>query len=197
MAALEELVKEGKIGGVALSEVGEKTIRRAAKVTKIVGVEVELSLWALEPLQNGVAKACAELGIPLIAYSPIGRGILAGTIKSPSDIPAEDFRHHLPRFQPENFAANLELAKKVGDIASKKGVTSAQLALAWVRTLSKRNGNPEIIPIPGATTAERVKENSVDLRLEDAEMDALEEICKGFEVKGGRYPEAHSALLEG
>jgi len=197
MGALEELVKEGKIGAVALSEVGEKTVRKAAALTRIVSVEVELSLWSQEPLHNGVAKACAELGIPLVAYSPIGRGMLSGEIKSPEDIPEGDFRRYMPRFQPENFAINLELVNEVGAIAAKKGCTAAQLALAWVRTLSKRNGNPEIIPIPGASTEARVKENGVFLTLEDSEMEALDEVVGRIKVVGGRYPKELAGHLEG
>jgi len=197
MKALEELVQEGKIGGIALSEVGEASLRKAAKVTKIVGVEVELSLFSLDPLKNGVAKACAELGIPLIAYSPMSRGMLTGAIQSPSDLPEGDNRRHMPRFQEEHFATNLELVKAVGDLAKNKGCTSAQLALAWVRTLSKRNGNPEIIPIPGASTEERVLENSKHLRLEESEMQALDSVLAKFEVSGGRYPKFMEASLEG
>jgi len=123
--------------------------------------------------------------------------MLSGEIKSPSDLPEDDFRRHMDRFQPENFAINMELVKAVGEIASKNGCTSAQLALAWVRTLSKRNGNPEIIPIPGATTEARVKENSVNLTLNDAEMQALEEVTAKFKVIGGRYMPQAEALLEG
>lgn len=130
-------------------------------------------------------------------YSPIGRGMLSGEIKSPDDIPEGDMRRNMPRFHSENFAVNMELVKAVGDIAAKKGCTSAQLALAWVRTLSKRNGNPEIIPIPGATTEARVKENSVNLTLEESEMQELDEVVGKFRVVGGRYSKMAEAWLEG
>jgi len=123
--------------------------------------------------------------------------MLTGEIKSFDDIPEGDFRKMNPRFQPENFDKNMKLVDSVKSMAEKKGCTPAQFAIAWVRTLSKRNGNPEIIPIPGASTEARVLENSKDLRLDDSEMKALDEILKNFKVSGGRYPKAMEAMLEG
>lgn len=123
--------------------------------------------------------------------------MLTGEIKSFDDIPEGDFRKMNPRFQPENFEKNMKLVDSVKTMAKKKGCTPAQFAIAWVRTLSKRNGNPEIIPIPGASTEARVLENSKDLRLDDSEMKALDEILKNFKVSGGRYPKAMEAMLEG
>ncbi|PBP22544.1 aldo/keto reductase [Diplocarpon rosae] len=196
MRALEEYVRAGKIGGIALSEVSAETVRRAAKVTKIVAVEVELSLWSLDILSNGVAAAAAEHGIPIVAYSPIGRGMLTGEIKSPDDIPDGDMRKTMPRFLPENFSRNLDLVNALQKIAGRKGVTPAQLAIAWLRAISNKDGNPEIIPIPGASTEARVLENSKDVTLDPDELKDIETILKGFEVKGERYDEHGMAHAE-
>jgi pyridoxine 4-dehydrogenase len=138
MKALEELVKEGKIGGIALSEVGPATIERAANATKIVAVEVELSLFSTDVLSNGVAKVCAEHNIPIVAYSPLSRGFLTGEIKKPDDIPEGDFRRTIPRFQPGNFDTNMEIVREVEKLAKQKGCTPAQIAISWVKSQSKR-----------------------------------------------------------
>jgi len=188
MKALAELREEGKIGAISLSELGAEKIQRAVKVTKIVGVEVEVSMFATDIFSNGVAAACAEHNIPVIAYSPMSRGMLTGQIKKFEDIPEGDFRRMAPRFQPGNFATNMELVKEVEKISEKKGCTPAQLAISWVKAQSKRNGNPEIIPIPGATTEERVLENAKDVSITDAELAEIDEILKKCEVAGERYP---------
>ena len=185
----EHYVQPGLIKGIALSEVGEKTIRRAAQITRIAAVEVELSLWSTHIMENGVAKACAELNIPVVAYSPVGKGMLSGAIKSLDDIPKDDFRRHYPRFQPENFAANLELVDRVKELANKRGCTPAQLAINWTRSLSRRPGMPQIIPIPGSTSDVRVQENALAFDLTDDEMRAIEDILATTVVTGGRYPD--------
>ena len=195
--ALAELVQEGKLGGIALSEVAADTIRRAAAVHPIACVEVEVSMFEDNALQNGVAKACGELGIPILAYSPLGRGMLTGQIRKPEDIPEGDMRHHMPRYSPENFPKNMELVDKVEAIAKKKGSTPGQVALAWVRGLSKRPGMPRFIPIPGATTAERVNENMTIVDLTDGEEAEIETILKSFTVAGTRAPPAHAHMLDG
>ncbi|KAM0287714.1 hypothetical protein ACHAQH_000245 [Verticillium albo-atrum] len=184
----EEYVQTGKIGGISLSEVSAASIQEAVKITKIVGVEVELSLFSADVLTNGVAAACAEHNIPLIAYSPVGRGLLTGQFKSLDDLPKHDMRRHMPRFQPENFDINLELASQVAHMAEKKGVTSAQLALGWCRALSRRPGMPTIIPIPGTTSASRVEENGKLVDISDAEMEEIDAMLAKFDVAGGRYP---------
>ena len=189
--ALAELVQEGKIGGIGLSEVRAETIRRAAKVHPIASVEVELSLWATEPLTNGIAAACKELDIPLVAYSPLGRGFLTGQIKTLEDIPEGDHRRGLPRFQPGNFEKNMELVKELQGIADKKGCTTAQLAIGWVKGLNGKEGMPLIIPIPGATTEERVEENMKDVKLSEAEDKEIEKILQKANVIGGRYEKGH------
>ncbi|TVY18799.1 Pyridoxal reductase [Lachnellula arida] len=187
LRALEEYVKAGKIGGIALSEVSAATIQRAAKVTKVVAVEVELSLWSLDILNNGVAAVCAEHDILVVAYSPIGRGMLTGEVQKLEDIHQGSYLGRSPRCQPGNFEKNLELVRKLQDIASKKGCTPAQLAISWVRHLSKKNGNPEIIPIPGATTPERIRENAKDVGLTGSDSEAIDSILKNFTVHGGRW----------
>jgi pyridoxine 4-dehydrogenase len=137
---LEKYVQEGKLGGISLSEVSGPTIRKAASITKIVAVEVELSLFHTDVLTNGTAAACAEHNIPLIAYSPLGRGFLTGQIKSLNDIPEGDFRHHFPRFQPGNFETNMTLVHDVEKIAKAKGCTTGQVAVAWVLSHSQKVG---------------------------------------------------------
>jgi len=197
LKALEEYVKAGKIGGISLSEVGAATIQKAVKVTKIVAIEVELSLWSLDILNNGVAKAAAEHNIPIVAYSPVGRGMLTGEITKLEDIPEGDFRRMMPRFNKENFDHNLELVSELHKIANQKGCTPAQLAINWVKQLSKKDGNSEIIPIPGATKEDRVLENAKDITLSDDELVKIDSILKRFEVKGDRYGGPMKAHMEG
>jgi len=193
----EEYVKTGKIGGIALSEVGAATIHKAAKATKIVAVEVELSLWSMDIFNNGVAAACAEHNIPIVAYSPIGQGMLTGEIKTPEDIPEGDLRKHMPRFQPGAFDVNLELIQELRKVAKQKGCTPAQLAINWVKHLSKKDGNAEIIPIPGATTEERVLENGKDVILSKDDLAEIDSVLKKFEVVGDRYSGSQKAFIEG
>lgn len=198
LKALEEYVKAGKIGGIALSEVGAATIQKAVKITKIVAIEVELSLWALDILNNGVAKAAAEHNIPIVAYSPIGRGMLTGEIKKPDDIPEGDLRRMLPRFNKENFNHNLELVSELEKTAKQKNCTPAQLAINWAKQLSKKDRSyPEIIPIPGATKEERVLENAKEITLSNDELVEIDSILKKFEVKGDRYGGPAKSHMEG
>ncbi|ROW18288.1 hypothetical protein VPNG_00025 [Cytospora leucostoma] len=185
---LQKYIDEGKLGGISLSEVRAETIHQAVKITKVVAVEVELSLFSTEVLDNGVVAACAQYGIPLVAYSPMGRGLLAGQIKTIDDIPEDDMRRHFPRFQPGNFEHNIALVHRVEELAKKKGVTPGQFAIGWVRSLSRRPGMPTIIPIPGATTADRVNENSKQVDLTDEELAIVDEILEKMDVKGTRYP---------
>ncbi|EGZ77269.1 Aldo/keto reductase [Neurospora hispaniola] len=186
---MQEYIDKGLLGGISLSEVSAETIHKAVKITKVVCVEVELSLFATEVLDNGVAAACKEYGIPLIAYSPLGRGILTGQIKSRDDLSTFPMLLHFPRFSEENFDINLQLVRQVEEMAKKKGCTPAQLAISWTRCLSRRPGMPEIIPIPGATTVERVNENAVFVELTDQEMDEIDATLAKFDVKGARYPD--------
>jgi len=197
IAALAACVKEGKIKGISLSEVRAETIRRAHKVHPICGVEVEFSLWATDILTNGVAATCAELGIPIVAYSPLGRGFLTGDIKSVDDLPEGDRRRMMPRFQPDVFPKNLELVTELEKLAKKKGCKPGQLGLAWVKSFNGKPGMPTIIPIPGATTEERVVENSKDVSLTKEDLDEIDDILSKTVVIGERYPRAHLALCNG
>ncbi|XDG09743.1 hypothetical protein ABKA04_009358 [Annulohypoxylon sp. FPYF3050] len=186
----KEYIDTGKIGGVSLSEVRAETIHEAVKHIKVVAVEVELSLFSRHILENGVADACAQYDIPVIAYSPIGRGWLSGTIKT-----IDDVQPHLrswPWFQSPNFEINLELARQVEALAKQKGVTPAQLAIAWTKRVATwRKGAPKtIIPIPGATTAARVNENAVVVEIGDEEMRLIDETLAKFPSSGKRYPDA-------
>lgn len=187
MNAMAEYVKEGKLGGISLSEVTEDQIRNAAKFHKIAAVEVEMSLHSPDILYNGIAKTCAELDIPITAYSPIGRGLLTATISKPEDIDKSDIRHHLPRFQPGNMEKNAAMGQEVHKVAVAKGCTAAQVALAWVRSYSGKEGFGTIIPIPGSTTEERTIENATEVTLSDEELKEIEEIMKKMQVAGGRY----------
>lgn len=193
----EEYVNTGKLGGIGLSEVSATTIEKAVKITKIAAVEVELSLWSTDIFQNGIAETCAKHNIPVVAYSPIGRGMLSGHLKKPEDIPDGDMRKAMPRFQPGTFDKNLELVKELEKIAKEKGCTPAQLAIGWTKYLSKKDGNPEIIPIPGATTEARVSENSKNVTLKAEEVAEIEKILKSFTVEGGRYGGHGVALMNG
>ncbi|KAI1329934.1 voltage-gated shaker-like K+ channel, subunit [Xylariaceae sp. FL0255] len=183
----KEYVQTGKIGGISLSEVRVETIHEAVKHTKVLAVEVELSLFSTDVLENGVAAACAQYGIPLIAYSPMGRGMLTGQLRTIDDVPVH--LRHWPRFQAESFDVNLQLVHKVEELAKAKGCTLSQLAINWVRALSKRPGMPTIIPIPGATTSERVVENSKLVDISDEEMAQIDDILSKFTTVGERYPE--------
>ncbi|RYP10916.1 hypothetical protein DL764_000352 [Monosporascus ibericus] len=188
IGTLAELVKEGKIGGIGLSEVGANTIRKAAAVHPIAGVEVEMSLFTPDPLHNGVADTCHELGIPIIAYSPISRGWLTGEIRKLDDLPADDFRHMLPRFKPEVFDQNFKLVEAVERIAKRKGVTTAQVAIGWVVAQGA-------IPIPGSARVERVVENTKAASLTDGELAEIQKILDTFPISGERYGGAQEKLL--
>ncbi|RAK96828.1 aldo/keto reductase family protein [Aspergillus ibericus CBS 121593] len=189
ISILSEYVKAGKIGGIGLTECNEQTLRRAHAIHPITAVEVELSLFSTNPLHNGVAEACAELGIALVAYSPLSRGWLTGQVRSLDDLPADDIRRLFPRFQPEVFHLNLRLVEGLEQIAAEKKVTLAQTALAWVRAQSRASGAPLIIPIPGCTTVARVEENLASVELTAEEVERIAVILEEIPVHGKRYPE--------
>ncbi|KAF3069101.1 Pyridoxal reductase [Daldinia childiae] len=186
--ALSELVKEGKIGGIGLSEVGANTIRKAHAVHPISAVEIELSLFTPDPLHNGVADTCHELGIPIVAYSPISRGWLTGELRSLDDLPQNDFRRMLPRFQPEVFDQNFKLVEAVEQIAKRKGVTTAQVAIGWVI-------HQGAIPIPGSARVERVIENTKAAELTNEELAEIQRILDTLPISGERYGGAQEKFL--
>ncbi|KAL5342084.1 NADP-dependent oxidoreductase domain-containing protein [Aspergillus crustosus] len=188
IGALAELVEEGMIGGIGISEASAKTIRRAHAVHPIAAAEIEFSLFTTDALENGVVEACHELNIAIIAYSPLGRGWLTGQIHKHSDLAETDMRRMLPRFQPEVFDNNVKLVEAVENIAERKGVSMAQVAIAWVRAQGA-------IPIPGATTEDRVLENIKDVVMTEGELQDIHNIIEGFVVKGERYEGKHEKLL--
>ncbi|KAJ0114631.1 hypothetical protein J7T55_004875 [Diaporthe amygdali] len=192
---LAQLRNEGEIGGIQLSEVGSATIRRAAAVTKIDFVEEEVSLWATDIFDNGVATTCAELDIPITAHTPLGAGMLTGQIKTLDDLPAPYLRM-FPRFQPANFKKNLDLVDELKKLAEAKGVTAAQLALGWLKYQSSKPGAPLIIPLSGARSPDRVKENAHPVNLNDNDLKAIRSILDSFPVSGQRYPEAGMKVVE-
>ncbi|CAM6124658.1 unnamed protein product [Calypogeia fissa] len=195
MGALKKLIDEGKIGGIGLSEVGANTIRKAAAAAPIAAVEGELSLWAIDNIENGVLSTCAELGITFVAYSPLGRGALTGQMKRYEDVP-EEVKHY-PKYQKDVFEKNLKLVELLESIAKKKECTLPQLALAWVKYLSGKPGMPVIIPIPGATTEARVNENTKNVAISDEEAKEIDAILDVHAVRGDRYSGPAQAWTEG
>lgn len=170
---LGQLVDEGKIGGIGLSEVKAETIRRANKVYSISVVEVELSLWTTDILRNGIAETCAELGIPIVAYAPLSRGALTGQVPVKNeDLPPH--RRSFPKFQDDVLQVNARLSQEVERLAKRKECKPSQIALAWIKKLSGRHGLGIIIPIPGAEKEEWVRENCASIALTDEEMLEIE-----------------------
>jgi aryl-alcohol dehydrogenase-like predicted oxidoreductase len=186
VGAMSELVKAGKVRFLGLSEAAPGTIRRAMKVHPIAALQTEYSLWSRDP-ETDVLPTCRELGISFVAYSPLGRGFLTGQIKSLDDLAPDDWRRRGPRFQPENFQKNLDLVKQIEQKAANKGVTSSQLALAWV--LHK---GEDIIPIPGTKRIKYLEQNAaaVNITLTPEEIFELDAALPPGAAAGTRYPEA-------
>lgn len=201
ITTLAEYVKDGKIGGIGLSEAGSATIRRAHAVHPIAAVELELSLFTPDILENGIASTCADLNIPIVAYSPLGYGFLSDRFTKLSDLSENEFRRHQPRFQPGAFEANMRVADEVRKIAKARagdGVTTAQVAIAWVLAQRPKIGLLEgMVVIPGCTTVARVEENSTEIDLSKAELESLDKIVDESDVQGGRYNEALAGLING
>ena len=192
---IAEFVAEGKVGGIGLSETKAETIRRAHAVHPIAGVEVEVSLWSREIFKNGVADTCAELGIPVIAYSPLGRGFLARRFEKIEDIPQGDFRRIFDRFQAEAFEKNEVIVKEVEKVAEELGVGRAQVALGWVRWRARQVDGLKLVPLPGATTEERLSENMEVKDVGDEAYERLDKFMDRTEVVGGRYNDHHEKEL--
>src|SRR5260221_4682258 len=173
VGAMAELVKQGKIRHIGLSEAGVKTLRRAVKVHPIAALQSEYSLWTRDP-EDEVLETCRELGIGFVAYSPLGRGFLTGQFKKAEDLAADDYRRSSPRFQGENFQKNLDLVKKVEEIAREKRCRPSQLALAWVLAQGD-----DIVPIPGTKRRKYLEENAVAEGLK-LTRDDLRRFTEGF-----------------
>jgi len=192
---LAELVEEGKFDYIGLSECSAETLRRASAVHSIAAVEIEVSPWSYEEETKKVIATAKDLGTAVVAYSPLGRGFLAGRIKSRADLDKGDFRLTLERFSEENIQHNVKVVEELTKIAERKGITPAQLCLAWVRYLGSH-----VIPIPGSSHKSRVLENlaSINVTLSQEELSEIHAILKQHQIRGDRYYGAsHNSLTWG
>ncbi len=190
VGAMAELVEQGKVRHIGLSEAAPETIRRAHAVHPITAVQTEFSLWSRDPSQNGVLDTCRELGIGFVAYSPLGRGFLSGRFTSPDQLEDGDFRKHGPRFTGENLEANLKVAGKIAEIAEEKGITAAQLAIAWVLAQGD-----DIVPIPGTKRRQYLEQNAgaAEVQLGDEDLRRIE--AELPPVAGDRYDQTAMAAV--
>ena len=191
IGAMAQLVQEGKVRYLGLSEAGADGIRRAHAVHPITALQSEYSLWTRDP-EGEVLGVCRELGIGFVPYSPLGRGFLTGRIKRVDDLPPDDYRRTAPRFQGENFRLNLKLVQRVTEIARDKGCTPAQLALAWVLAQGQ-----DVVPIPGTKRRKYLEENvgALEVMLTADDLERIDEVAPKDVAAGSRYPEAMMKLL--
>jgi aryl-alcohol dehydrogenase-like predicted oxidoreductase len=188
IGAMAELVKQGKVRYLGMSEAAAQTIRRAHAVHPITALQSEYSLWQREP-EDEILPTIRSLGIGFVPYSPLGRGFLSGQITSPDDFAADDFRKNLPRFQGENFYKNLQVVERVKEIAKEKNATPGQLALAWLLAQGE-----DIVPIPGTKRVSYLEENvaAVDITLTPAELARIDEVSPKNIAAGDRYADMSS-----
>jgi aryl-alcohol dehydrogenase-like predicted oxidoreductase len=193
VGAMAELVKQGKVRYLGLSEASPQTLRRAVKVHPIAALQTEYSLWSRDP-ESEILATCRELGIGFVAYSPLGRGFLTGQFRKFEDLPADDYRRHSPRFQGENFPKNLDLVRRVEELAREKGCTASQLALVWVLEQGS-----DIVPIPGTKRRKYLEENAAadSIQLTKDDLRRLDEVFPAAAVAGERYPEHMMGLING
>jgi aryl-alcohol dehydrogenase-like predicted oxidoreductase len=193
VGAMAQLVKEGKIRHIGLSEASPQTLRRAAKVHAITALQTEYSLWSREP-EDEILATCRELGVGFVAYSPLGRGFLTGQFTKFEDFPEDDYRRFSPRFQGENFQKNLDLLRRVEEIAKQRDCKPAQLALAWVLAQDKN-----IVPIPGTKRRKYLEENlaALEVKLSAEDLRRIEEIFPAGAAAGLRYPEHMMSIVNG
>jgi aryl-alcohol dehydrogenase-like predicted oxidoreductase len=193
VGAMAELVKQGKVRYLGLSEASPQTLRRAVKVHPIAALQTEYSLWTRDP-EREILSVCRDLGVGFVAYSPLGRGFLTGQFQKFEDLPADDYRRNTPRFQGENFQKNLDLVKRVEEIAKEKGCKPSQLALAWVLA----QGN-DMVPIPGTKRRKYLEENvgALSVKLTKEDLRRIEEVFPPEAAAGQRYPEHMLALVNG
>ncbi len=191
VGAMAQLVQAGKVRFLGLSEAAPATIRRAHAVHPITALQTEYSLWSREP-EDEILPTLRELGIALVAYSPLGRGFLSGQIKKPEDIGDDDYRKHHPRYQGEAFAKNLKLVERVRNLADERGYTASQLALAWVLAQGE-----DVIPIPGTKHRKYLEENAaaVGISLSAAEVAQISETAAASDVAGDRYTAAAMKMV--
>ena len=192
VGAMAELVREGKVRYLGLSEASPRTIRRAHAVHPISALQTEYSLWTRDP-EDEVIPTCRQLGIGFVPYSPLGRGFLTGQFKRFEDLAPDDYRRQSPRFQGENFQKNLDLVKRIEEIAREKGCTPAQLALAWVLSQGE-----DIVPIPGTKRRKYLEENlgAVKVKLSPEDLARIDEVAPKGVAAGPRYPEATMARID-
>jgi len=193
VGAMAQLVREGKIRYIGLSEASPETLRRAAKVHPIAALQTEYSLWSRDP-EDEILERCRELGIGFVAYSPLGRGFLTGQFTRFEDFPQDDYRRNSPRFQGENFQKNLDLVNRVEEISKEKRCTPAQLALAWVLAQDKN-----IVPIPGTKRRKYLEDNvaALDVKLNAEDLRRIDEIFPSGAAAGPRYPEHMMQIVNG
>jgi aryl-alcohol dehydrogenase-like predicted oxidoreductase len=191
VGAMADLVREGKVRYLGLSEASAETLRRASAVHAISALQTEYSLWSRDP-EDEILPTCRELGIGFVAYSPLGRGFLTGQIKRFDDLAADDYRRHAPRFQGENFEKNLELVRRIEEMAREKDCAPAQLALAW--TLARGN---DVVPIPGTKRRQYLEENvaAINIELTEDDLRRIDEIAPQGAAAGTRYPEAMMGMV--
>lgn len=191
VGAMAQLVAEGKVRHLGLSEAGPETLERAAKVHPIAAVQTEYSLWSRDP-EDGVLAACRRLGIGFVAYSPLGRGFLTGQIKRFEDLAEDDYRRQSPRFQGDNFQKNLDLVARIEDIAREKGCTASQLALAWVMAQGD-----DVVPIPGTKRRKYLDENVAAnaVTLDAADLARIDAAAPPGSAAGLRYPAAMMSAI--
>jgi aryl-alcohol dehydrogenase-like predicted oxidoreductase len=191
VGAMAELIKEGKVRFLGLSEASANTMRKANSVHPISALQTEYSLWSRD-VEEDILPTCRELGIGFVPYSPLGRGFLTGQIKTYEDLAEDDYRRNHPRFQGENFQKNIDLVNKITELATEKGCTPSQLALAWLL----RQGN-DIVPIPGTKRRKYLEENggALNVSLTNEELHTIDEIAPQGVAAGTRYPSAAMANL--
>ena len=192
VGTMADLVKEGKIRHIGLSEVSAQTLRRACKVHPITAVQTEYSLWTREP-EAGILNACRELGVGFVPYSPLGRGFLTGKITDPSLFAADDFRRNLPRFQAETMRKNQQLLDRLQQVAGRYDATLAQMALAWVMSKGE-----DIVPIPGARKINHLRDNAAaaDIMLSPEDILTIDHIFAAENVAGLRYNQGDFNLID-
>jgi aryl-alcohol dehydrogenase-like predicted oxidoreductase len=193
VGAMADLVREGKVRYLGLSEAAPATIRRANEEYPICALQTEYSLWTRDP-EDEILPLCRDLGIGFVAYSPLGRGFLTGRFRTFEDLPEDDYRRNSPRFQGENFQKNLDLVERVEEIARRRQCTPAQLALAW---LLAQGG--DIVPIPGTKQRRYLEENigALDVELTSADLEEIEEVAPKGAAVGDRYHEAGMRTING
>jgi aryl-alcohol dehydrogenase-like predicted oxidoreductase len=193
VGAMADLVREGKVRYLGLSEAAPLTIRRANEEHPISALQTEYSLWSREP-EEEILPLCRELGIGFVAYSPLGRGFLTGRFRTFDDLPEDDYRRNSPRFQGENFQKNLDLVERVEEIARRKKCTPAQLALAWLLAQGE-----DVVPIPGTKQRRYLEENvsALDVGLTSADLEEIEEVAPKGAAVGDRYHEAGMRTING